>query len=259
MPLLDVQHATPLPVPTTTEVIATSPRIPGLEAHIPAGVILQSYDGPLTMMSLTRIPVDRPPFPLLPGTTFFFTPQGHGAQVVRPDGTPSPSGVRFVLPNVDALPAGSRVALWSYTVQDDWHVYGYSTVSADGRQIVPDVGVEFHRVYCALGLGPNQSFPGPVVGGLQDNDPVDLATGLFTYEKTDLVLPDVIPIVIKRSHRSGDPSRRTFGLGMADAYSIYLIGASLTAQWAELCVAGWGHGASPATYHATHTPTAVFA
>jgi hypothetical protein len=42
-------------------VVATTPLIPGLAVQIPAGVILRTYDGgPLTALSLTRIPVDRP-------------------------------------------------------------------------------------------------------------------------------------------------------------------------------------------------------
>src|SRR5262249_5124390 len=98
MPLIDTAHATPLPVPTTTEDVATTPRIPGLEVHVPGGVILQTHAGPLTSISLTQIPVDRPPFPLPDGAKFSFTPQTHSALVERPDGSASPSGVRFVMP-----------------------------------------------------------------------------------------------------------------------------------------------------------------
>ncbi|HEU5319772.1 MAG TPA: kelch repeat-containing protein, partial [Methylomirabilota bacterium] len=74
MPLLDTAHAVALPVPTPAEVVVTSPRLPGLEVRIPAGVVLQTAGGPLRWMALTEIPVDRPPYPLPAGTTFFFTP-----------------------------------------------------------------------------------------------------------------------------------------------------------------------------------------
>ena len=84
MPLLDMQHATPLPAPTPHEIVARSPRIPGLEVHLPASVILQTDDGPLPMISLTQIPVDRPPYPLPPGTTFFFTRRGMGRRCSAP-------------------------------------------------------------------------------------------------------------------------------------------------------------------------------
>jgi hypothetical protein len=110
LPLIDTEHATPLPVPTTQPIVATTPRIPGLEVHIPAGVVLRSvHTGqPLTALTLTQVPVDRPPFPLPEGTKFFFTPQTHGAEVLRPDGTPNSVGVRFVLPNYDQLVPGVR-------------------------------------------------------------------------------------------------------------------------------------------------------
>ena len=75
MPLLDTQHAMRIPVPTPREVVITSPRIPGLEVRIPEHEVLQTGAGPLRWMALTQIPVDRPPFPLPEGTTFFFTPR----------------------------------------------------------------------------------------------------------------------------------------------------------------------------------------
>jgi hypothetical protein len=240
MPLLDMAHAVELPVPTTQDMVITTPRVPGLEMHIPGGVTLQLADGPLTVISLTRIPVDRTPFPLPPGTTFFYTPQGHGAQVQLPDGTPSPRGVSFLLPNLDQLSPSSRVALQTSTPSRGWYVYGYGTVSADGQQILPDPGLEMHRVLCASGLGGSVQFAGPVPGGLRATDPVDLATRLFTYEKTDLVLPDVIPIVLRRSHRGGDAGKRTFGVGAADDYSLYLVGDYSTYQWAELMLPDGG-------------------
>jgi len=212
MPLIDMQHATALPAPTAQEIVAQSPRIPGLEVRVPAGVILQTDHGPLPAISLTQIPVDRPPYPLPPGTTFFFTPQGHGAQVLRADGTPNPTGVRILLPNVDHLPAGTRVDLTHYNYyRGGWSTYGQGTVSDDGRQIVPDPGVEFKRLGCAFSLGPPQVFAAAILAGVTDGEPVDLGTGLLTMEKVDLVLPDVMPIVIRRQYRPGIYSPRIFG------------------------------------------------
>jgi RHS repeat-associated protein len=235
MPLLDMQHATPLPAPTPHEIVATSPRIPGLEVHIPAGVILQTDHGPLPSISLTQIPVDRPPYPLPPGTTFFFTPQGHGAQVLKADGTPSPAGVRVILPNADQLPPGTRLDLTHYNYyRGGWTVYGQGAVSADGRQIVPDPGVEFKRLGCAYVLGPVQSFLARIWRGLVGGDPVDLGTGLFTMEKVDLLLPDVIPIVIRRLYRPGNVTPRLFGDYMSHAYMQYLVGDQVTFSYAQL-------------------------
>ncbi|MEW6208338.1 MAG: hypothetical protein AB1631_08215 [Acidobacteriota bacterium] len=82
MQVEDTRHATRLDVPTSKAVVATTPRIPGLEVHIPEGVILRTSHGhALRSLSLTAIPVDRPPFPLPEGTQLFFTPQVHGAKV----------------------------------------------------------------------------------------------------------------------------------------------------------------------------------
>src|SRR6266850_1894983 len=235
MPLLDMQHATPLPAPTPHEIVARSPRIPGLEVHVPAGVILQTDTGPLPSISLTHIPVDRPPYPLPPGTTFFFTPQGHGARVLRADGTPSPTGVRIILPNVDQLPPATRVELTHYSYyRGGWTVYGQGAVSADGHQIVPDPGVQFQRLGCAFTLGPDQSIWAAIIAGLLGGDPVDLGTGVFTMEKVDLVLPDVIPIVIRRQYRPGSVSPKLFGDYMSHAYMQYLVGDQTTYSYAQL-------------------------
>ena len=235
MPLLDMQHATPLPAPTPHEIVARNPRIPGLEVHVPAGVILQTDDGPLPVLSLTQIPVDRPPYPLPSGTTFFFTPQGHGAQVLRADGTPSPTGVRIVLPNVDQLPLGTRLELTHYSYyRGGWTTYGQAAVGTGGRQIVPDPGVEFKRLGCAYVLGPDQAAAAPIPGGVRDGDPIDLGTGLFTLEKVDVMLPDVIPIVIRRQYRPGNINPRLFGDSMTHTYMQYLVGDQITFSYAQL-------------------------
>jgi RHS repeat-associated protein len=240
MPLIDTQHATEIPVPTPNEIVATSPRIPGLEIHVPANVILQTSAGPLRSLTLTQIPPDRSPIPIPPGGTFVFTPQAHGAAVIQPDGTPSPVGVRMILLNHDGLPAGTRLALWSYDAwKGGWYEYGYGAVSADGRQIVPDPGVEMKRVTCFFYLGLPATFAGPIPGGVKDGDPVDLATGFFTVEKTDLVVPDVIPIVLKRAHRPGDPNYRQLGSSNFE-YQMYLTGDFTNFTWAELILADGG-------------------
>jgi hypothetical protein len=59
-------------------VVITNPHIPGLEVHLPPGTVIRDDDGQtVTELSLTPIPVDRPPFALPPGVTVpvFFTVQ----------------------------------------------------------------------------------------------------------------------------------------------------------------------------------------
>ena len=268
MPLLDTQNAVPIPVPTPREVVVTTPRVPGLEVRIPENVILETTAGPLRWMSLTEIPLDRTPYPLPEGTTFFFTPQAHGAEVLRPDGSPSPKGVRMIMPNREGQSPGLRFDLWSYeTGHHGWYVYGQGTVSADGRQIVPDPGVEFFHVKCAVTLGQVAAFIGRVLGGLVAGDPVDLATGLLTLDKPDLVLPDVTPVVLQRSYRQNDTGRRSFGVGQTSGLDMYLTGDG-TFQWAELILPDGarvrftrispGSGHATAVMEHTATPTAFY-
>jgi RHS repeat-associated protein len=269
MPLLDTEHAMRIPVPTPHEVVVTTPRVPGLEVRIPENVVLQTGAGPLRWMALTQIPVDRPPFPLPEGTEFFFAPQGHGAQVVHPDGRPSSKGVRMIMPNPTGLPAGLLVDLGSYeTGHHSWYVYGQGRVTRDERQIVPDDGVEFFVVKCAQAMGVAETGEQPVLAGERVGDPVDPASGLFVYEKTDLVIPDVIPIVITRKYRQLDAVVRPFGRGTSHDYQMFLAGDKTTYTYADLVLGDGsrvrytrtsaGTGYTDAIMEATTTPTGFF-
>ena len=55
----------------------------------------------------------------------------------------------------------------------------------------------------------------------QDGDPVDLSTGLFVDEHTDLLLPDTIPLTLTRTYRQNDPIVRPFGVGMNFDYGMF--------------------------------------
>jgi YD repeat-containing protein len=180
-------------------------------------VVLQTADGPLTSITLTRIPADRPPFPVPEGAKFLFTPQTHSAVVQRPDGSPSPVGVRFLMPNTEGL---------------DWIAR--------------------------------------VINGLMDADPVDLATGLFVYEKVDLVVDDVIPIVISRHYRQGATSQgpRVFGMNTAIPYQMTLTGDFTNYSFAELVLEDGakvrftrispGTGYTDAVFEHTATPSRFY-
>jgi len=60
------------------------------------------------------------------------------------------------------------------------------------------------------------------VDGIFDGDPVNLGTGLFVNRKTDLVLPDTIPISLTRTYRQNDSASRAFGFGATHPYEMYL-------------------------------------
>lgn len=223
LPVVDTQHATSLPVPTTQEIVATNPLMPGLEMHIPAGVRLRTHNGTyLTTLALTPVPLDRTPLPLPPGTAYYFTPQTHDSVIETVDGRPS-IGIRIVFPNVSHLSPGTQVDLYDYSSQQGWYVYGQGTVTRDGKQVVPNPGVGLQKLNCNNSMAnpyPPGSGP-PPGGGASGGDPVDLATGLFVYRKTDLVLPDTIPISLTRTYRQ-DGTAGSFGAGNSHPYEMYL-------------------------------------
>lgn len=229
LPIIDTQNGTELESPTARQVRAVSPRIPGLEVHIPAGVRLRYPGGRLfDKLTITALPADRPPFPG-PATVggVMFTLQMHGARVEPVNGAVQ-RGLRIVFPNLVGAAPGARLDLWSYeTARGGWHVYGQGVVSADGRKVVPERQVALNSMHCNFFLGgPGAPPEGPPPGSdAADGDPVDLSTGLFIYEKTDLVLNDTIPATLTRTYRQKDNNVRPFGIGATHPYAIYLTNA----------------------------------
>ncbi len=51
-----------------------------------------------------------------------------------------------------------------------------------------------------------------------------MQTGLFIYNKTDLVLNDVIPLNLTRTYRQADSISRDFGIGTTMPYDIFMVG-----------------------------------
>ena len=222
--------------PTEHEASLKTPRIPGLEVKIPAGTTITDAAGrEVTDLNITAIPVDRAPFPLPPfvAVPVYFTVQPGRAYLSK--------GARFVYPNWAGLAPGQRVDFWNYDPEDrGWYVYGRGTVTPDGEQVAPDPGVrvwEFSGAMATSGstpppYGPNchqngagtwQDEDGDLCGpSATGGDPVDLYTGLFTYEKTDLVLPDEIPITIERTYRPNDSNSYSFGIGTTSFYDLRL-------------------------------------
>ena len=225
MPVIDTAHAVTIPSPTTEETVITTPRIPGLELRLPRGTVIRDEDGQrVRQVSLTPIPVDRPPFPLPANVEvpIYFTIQPGGAYVAVYG--KSTGGARLIYPNYTKQPVGTRMDFWHYTPEErGWYVYGRGAVEQSGRQVVPDPGVsiyEFTGAMISFSWNPPSWWPS--LEGFFGGDPVDLATGLFVYEKTDVFLPDVIPIVLTRTYRQGDSVQRPFGIGTMHPYDINL-------------------------------------
>lgn len=271
LPIIETRYLTEIPAPTTREIVATTPLIPGLEIHVPAGVHIKYPNGDLFKnLTITPIPANRTPLPLPDGATprLLFSLQMHGATTQRSDGKKAP-GLRIVYPNYGGIPAGTHVPLWDYdAAKGGWYIYGQGTVTKDGRQVVPDPGVELPGMHCYGGffdyIGPLIS---PILGGfLSAGDPVDMGTGLFVYNKTDLALTDTMPITLSRTYRPLDAAAHAFGIGTNHPYEMTLSGDNANESWAELVLPDGGRikydrtnpGANPMTFEHTATPTAFY-
>ncbi|GAB2941669.1 hypothetical protein GCM10027280_32790 [Micromonospora polyrhachis] len=219
LPVLDQANSVSVASPTTEEVVLTTRAIPGLEVHIPAGTIVRDVDGNVaTELSLTPIPIDRPPFPLPPTKVpVYFTVQPGG-------GVLFPEGARIIYPNYTKEPPGTRTQFWNYDPDGKgWHLYGLGKVSPDGKQIIPDPDVRFYRLTGAMtavpGMNPARVAPKP--NGTRVGDPVDPSTGLLVDETVDMTVNDIVPIRIKRTYQQGDVDVRPFGVGTNFDYGMF--------------------------------------
>jgi RHS repeat-associated protein len=227
MSLLDMAHEITIPSPTTRETVLTTPTMPGLELHLSPGTVITDATGKaVTKITITPIPLDRPPFPLpFVVVPTFFTIQPGGAYIsVNGSG---PKGARLFYPNTEHKAPGVPYAFWNYNPDHNgWFVYGAGHVNKTGTQVVPDPGVVIYDFSGAMvgsgNAGPDwQNTAGEPS---KDGEPVWLSSGLFVYNKTDLFLPDVIPISLTRTYRPNDSWSRPFGVGATHPYEIFLGG-----------------------------------
>jgi RHS repeat-associated protein len=264
MTSLDPAGDAPVKSPTDRETVLTTPRIPGLEVHVPAGSVITDADGHrLKSLNLTAIPVDRPPFPLPP---FIQVPTYFSAQ---PGGAYLSKGARVIYPNYQNLPAHQRVDFWSYDPHGrGWHVYGRGRVSGDGQQVIPDPGVRIWEFTGAM--YSNTRVPpatAPNACGLDGGDPVDLSTGLFTRTERDLALSDNLPLSLSRTYRPKDTNSYSFGVGTESNFDMwtYWTGSYTNASVVLGCGSqvkfvrtSPGTGYTDAVYQAQTTPGRFF-
>jgi hypothetical protein len=257
-----------IPSPTREAMVIATPRIPGLELHLPANTTIRDRDGRIVReISLTKIPVDQPPFPLPAGveTPVYFTAQPGGAYIHTAGY--GPKGASLVYPGGPRLYPGDEVNFWHYDPeQKGWHVYGLGQVTLDGRQVRPNPGVSLYAFTGAMIGAPWTPGP-PGSYGPPDSDPVDLSTGQFVMEKTDLVVQDVIPLVLTRTYYSGDSGARPFGIGSTFPYAMFLWSANQYTEVDLILPTGkrihyvrtsGGRGFQDAVFEHTASPTAFF-
>jgi YD repeat-containing protein len=259
MPKLDTAHQVTIASPTTGEVVVTTPFIPGLELHLPAGTTITGEDGkPVTTIGITAIPVDRPPFPLAKNVDVpvYFTVQPGGAYVATAGA--GPRGAWVVYPNAKHFEVGQRIQFFHYDAEvRDWYVYGVGTANA--AQVVPDPRTRFYAFTGAMFSGSGSpGGAGPTPGNTPKADPVDPSTGLFMLHKTDLYLPDVIPVALTRTYNSGDGLARPMGRGMTHPYAMFVWSANQYTE-ADLILPDGGQVHFVRTSAGTGFADAVFA
>jgi len=226
MSLLDVAHEITIPSPTIRETVLTTPTMPGLELHLPAGTVITDATGKVvTKITITPIPLDRPPFPLpFVIVPTYFTIQPGGAYIsVSGHG---PKGARLFYPNTEHKAPGAAYAFWNYNADHNgWIVYGSGRVNKTRTEVVPDPGVVIYDFSGAMvGSGGNASTQPGKGKKARAGEPVDLSSGLFIYDKTDLALSDVIPITLTRTYRQNDSWSRPFGIGSTHPYEMFIGG-----------------------------------
>jgi RHS repeat-associated protein len=224
---LDMAHEVTIPSPTTKETVLTTPTMPGLELRLPAGTIITDAIGKVvTKITITPVPLDRPPFPLpFVQVPTYFTIQPGGAYIAVRSG--ASKGARLFYPNTEHKSAGVPYAFWNYNPDHNgWFVYGAGHVNQSRTQVVPDPGIVIYDFSGAMvgsgGAGPNSQ--GAAGDNSKDGEPVQLSSGLFVYNKTDLVLPDVIPLSLTRTYRPNDSWSRPFGIGATHPYEMFIGG-----------------------------------
>jgi len=240
MTRLDTKHAASIPSPTVQQdTVITTPLLPGLELHLPASTVIYGRDGKVVRkITISPVPVDKPPFPLPAGVRvpIYFTIQPGGAYLkVQNYTSGGPNGARLIYPNSFHLPAGTQFDFWNYDAdQKGWYVYGHGKVSPNGQSVVPDPGVEIYEFTGAMVGTPNGAPATGPTDKIKCCEPVDLSTGLFVYDKIDLALSDVMPLILQRTYRTNDSWSRPFGIGATQYYEMFIVGDENPYTYQEL-------------------------
>jgi RHS repeat-associated protein len=234
---IDTTHVTLLN--SSQEVIVTDPDIPHFELRVPTGVQIIGWDGePNTKIAVTAVPIDRLPLPppsLSPGQAVMTVYMFH---FFKPGGGIPTQPIPVKYPNEANLPPGTKLDLYYYDEEQypdpnshQWKTFGKGTVSSDARQIVSDPGVGIPKFCCGatfpIVVVPEEDNRQTPNERVEANDPVNLSTGMFEMEKTDMVLPGPIPVVFTRYYTSRRQVlaqiNRPFGPGTGHSYNHRLI------------------------------------
>ena len=140
LPVIDHAHDIAIQNPTPGPIVISNPALPGVEIHIPAGVVIRDADGaPVKSIGITPLPAGKWPVPppqyldasasftVQPGASCLYDAQG-GVGVAQ-----------VVVPNSANRAPKARVQFFRYEPDaGGWRGYGGGSVSADGKTILPD-------------------------------------------------------------------------------------------------------------------------
>lgn len=259
--LINVQPGTINEVPHPVYIVEASPvfhqiipgrattikpaHIPNLTLAIPEGTVIKADDGePQTKVAFTELAPDRvPPLPpnAAPRVVYLVSFE-------RPWGGMANKRIPITFPNNLHAEPGTKVQFWFYektTTADpnshQWKVMGEGHVSPDGKQVLPDKGTgQAQFCYTYIALKDNTDAPRMCEPGdancANPGDPVDVSSGVFSYQKTDLVLPGVIPVTITRYYRTIASGIGPFGQAGSFNYDLFVktVGTTLSLQMPEV-------------------------
>lgn len=218
------------------DTILTDPELPGFELRIPKGVGITGWDGKRNLkVSVRTVPINRLPVKPVPKEVnarvvymFYFDKVGGGVA-----DAPIPLKTRN---DLNLLP-GEKAVLWYFdespvegVAPNDWAIAGTGTVTRDGKYIITDPGVGIPKFCCGA---TTWSAPANVPPTSNDDcskagDPVDMYTGYFVHEHTDLVVPGIIPVKITRYYRSRESGSAVTG---ADGLGLFGKGSYFEYDW----------------------------
>ena len=123
MPVLDTANTVHIQSPTRQETVITTPHIPGLELHLPAGTVITDEDWRIGReVSITPIPGDRPALPAAEwcaGADLFIIQPGACVEVVGSTGRGSGARTRGDAHSAAGYGSYSRGAFLVYPARCD--------------------------------------------------------------------------------------------------------------------------------------------
>ena len=266
LPGLDPARTVAVTSPLRHDLTLTTPLMSGLQVRIPAGSTATCQNGkPVTHLSIIPVPVDRPPFPLPLGSYFpvYLSVQPAGAYVsggsadhlpeLTPTCRPANGSRSGTTTRKNGAGTSTGRAPFPPTASTSSPTRGYGVWEFTGAMIsgsdIPPWLKDFFR-------------------GLVGADPVNLGSGLWTYQKTDLEPPGTIPVALTRVYRPADSNSYSFGIGTTSSYDMRLWSQN-NYQSAELILPDGsdihyvrtspGTGFTDAIYQAQNTPTEYYA